>query len=26
VALGPEYNAAHKNHFHVDRGAFSRCK
>jgi hypothetical protein len=26
VALGPEYNAAHKNHFHLDRGAFSRCK
>jgi hypothetical protein len=26
VALGPEYNAAHKNHFHFDRGAFSRCK
>ncbi len=26
VALGPEYNAAHKNHFHFDRGAFSRCR
>lgn len=26
VALGPDYNAAHKNHFHFDRGAFSRCK
>lgn len=26
VAIGPEYNAAHKNHFHLDRGAFSRCK
>ena len=26
VALGPNYNAAHKNHFHFDRGAFSRCK
>ncbi len=26
VALGPEFNAAHKNHFHFDRGAFSRCK
>lgn len=26
VALGPEYNAAHKDHFHFDRGAFSRCK
>jgi hypothetical protein len=26
VALGPEYNAAHKSHFHFDRGAFSRCK
>jgi hypothetical protein len=26
VALGPDYNAAHKNHFHLDRGAFSRCK
>jgi len=26
VAIGPEYNALHKNHFHFDRGAFSRCK
>ena len=26
VTLGPEYNEAHKNHFHFDRGAFSRCK
>lgn len=25
VALGPEYNAAHHNHFHFDRGAFRRC-
>lgn len=26
VALGPDYNAAHANHFHYDRGAFSRCR
>lgn len=26
VALGPDYNSAHRNHFHFDRGAFSRCK
>lgn len=26
VALGPDYNAAHHDHFHFDRGAFARCK
>jgi len=26
VVLGPEYNEAHHNHFHLDRGLFSRCK
>lgn len=26
VAIGPEFNAAHHNHFHYDRGPFSRCK
>jgi hypothetical protein len=26
VALGPDYNAAHANHFDFDRGAFKRCR
>jgi hypothetical protein len=26
VSLGPEYNAAHHDHFHFDRGLFARCK
>jgi hypothetical protein len=26
VVLGPDYNAAHHDHFHLDRGPFSRCK
>jgi hypothetical protein len=26
VALGPNYNAAHSNHFHLDRGGFKSCK
>ena len=26
VSLGPDYNEAHRNHFHYDRGLFSRCK
>jgi hypothetical protein len=26
VALGPEYNSAHHDHFHFDRGVFTRCK
>lgn len=26
VALGPEYNAAHKNHFHFDRGLGWLCR
>lgn len=24
--LGPDYNAAHRNHFHVDRGGFGVCR
>lgn len=26
AALGPEYNKAHHDHFHLDRGPFSRCR
>jgi hypothetical protein len=26
AALGPDYNAAHRDHFHLDRGLFSRCR
>jgi hypothetical protein len=26
VAIGPEYNTYHRDHFHYDRGSFSRCK
>jgi hypothetical protein len=26
VVLGPEYNAAHHDHFHFDRGPLMRCK
>ncbi len=26
VALSPDFNAAHHDHFHFDRGPFSRCK
>jgi hypothetical protein len=26
VAIGPDFNAAHWNHFHLDRGIFTRCK
>jgi hypothetical protein len=26
VAVGPNYNAAHDDHFHFDRGPFSRCR
>jgi hypothetical protein len=26
AALGPEYNDAHRDHFHLDRGPFSRCR
>jgi hypothetical protein len=26
VVLGPEYNAAHHDHFHLDRGPLMRCK
>jgi len=26
AVLGPDYNEAHHDHFHLDRGPFSRCK
>ena len=26
VALGPDFNEAHRDHFHLDRGAFKSCK
>ena len=26
VVLGPDYNVAHRNHFHLDRGPFSSCR
>jgi hypothetical protein len=26
VAIGPDYNSAHWNHFHYDRGIFTRCR
>jgi hypothetical protein len=26
VVLGPEYNAAHGNHFHLDRGRYRACR
>ena len=26
VALGPDYNTAHSNHFHLDRGAYKSCR
>jgi hypothetical protein len=26
VAIGPDFNAAHHDHFHLDRGIFWRCK
>jgi hypothetical protein len=26
VVLGPDHNAAHRDHFHLDRGPFSRCR
>jgi hypothetical protein len=26
LAIGPEYNALHRDHFHYDRGYLSRCK
>lgn len=26
VAIGPDFNAAHANHFHFDRGAFKSCR
>jgi len=26
VAIGPDFNTAHWNHFHLDRGIFTRCQ
>ncbi len=26
VAIGPDYNSAHRDHFHYDRGPFSSCR
>ncbi|HYF90399.1 extensin family protein [Azospirillum sp.] len=26
VVLGPDYNEAHRNHFHLDMGVFSTCR
>ena len=26
VVLGPDYNAAHRDHFHLDMGAFRACR
>lgn len=26
VALGPDYNVAHRDHFHYDRGLFASCR
>jgi len=26
VVLSPDYNAAHRNHFHVDVGPWWRCR
>lgn len=26
VAVGPDFNEAHRDHFHLDRGAFTSCK
>lgn len=26
VALGPDFNDAHENHFHLDRGTFKSCR
>ncbi len=26
AVLGPAYNAAHRDHFHLDRGPFSSCR
>jgi hypothetical protein len=25
AVLGPDYNAAHRDHFHLDKGLWSRC-
>jgi len=26
TVLGPDYNAAHANHFHMDMGSFRICR
>ncbi|MNU06001.1 hypothetical protein D3C72_2510190 [compost metagenome] len=26
VTLGPDYNAAHRDHFHLDMGALHMCR
>jgi hypothetical protein len=26
TVLGPEYNAAHRDHFHLDRGPYRICR
>ena len=26
AVLGPDYNAAHRNHFHLDRGPYRVCR
>jgi hypothetical protein len=26
VAIGPDFNAAHEDHFHYDRGIFRTCR
>ena len=26
VAIGPAYNAAHRDHFHYDRGPYTACR
>jgi hypothetical protein len=26
VTLGPDYNAAHRDHFHLDMGLFRMCR
>lgn len=26
VTLGPDYNAAHRDHFHLDMGLFRQCR
>jgi hypothetical protein len=26
AVLGPDYNAAHRDHLHLDRGAYRACR